>query len=317
MNHDALFKMLLKRPAILKGFFEAFLPQVARFIDFTSLEFVDKERITAEGRKRTGDLLVKTRFRAKSAGFLIHLEHQAQPDSDLARRMLEYWMLDWREYDLPVYPIAVLSCKQPAPGAGTPLEVRFPNKRILEFDFDVIDLPEMDAESFVRIPNPAALALAARMKRDPAGRVHLTRDFFLSLARTAIKRKDQELVAGFFSRYQPLNAREALQLEMELGKVKPDAAREAVMNLTNPFIELGKQRGRQQGLEQGLEQGRQQGEADLVLRQLARRLGPLSSSQEKTIRKLPVNKIEALGEALLDFTSSLDLNRWLRKNKSS
>ena len=89
------------------------------------------------------------------------------------------------------------------------------------------------------------------------------------------------------------------------------------MNLTNPFIELGKQRGRQQGLEQGLEQGRQQGEAELVLRQLARRLGPLSSSQEKTIRKLPVNKIEALGEALLDFTSSLDLNRWLRGNKSS
>jgi len=34
VNHDALFKMLLKRPAILKGFFKAFLPPVARFIDF-------------------------------------------------------------------------------------------------------------------------------------------------------------------------------------------------------------------------------------------------------------------------------------------
>jgi predicted transposase/invertase (TIGR01784 family) len=90
VNHDALFKMLLKSPAILKGFFDAFLPQVAQFIDFTRLEFVDKERITADGRKRTGDLLVKTRFRGKSTGFLIHLEHQAQPDSDLARRMLEY-----------------------------------------------------------------------------------------------------------------------------------------------------------------------------------------------------------------------------------
>jgi predicted transposase YdaD len=326
VNHDALFKMLLKSPAILKGFFEAFLPQIARFIDFGHLEFVDKERITASGKKRTGDLLIKTRFRGKSAGFLIHLEHQAQPDTDLGRRMLEYLLLDWQEYNLPVYPIAVLSHKQAAAGMHVPLEIRFPNKRVLQFDFDVIDLPRMEAGSFVKLRNPAALALASRMKVDPKARVGLARDFFLSLAGTAIRRKEKEFVAGFFSRYQPLTAQEALQLEREVGKVKPEPAREAVMNLTNPFIELGKQRGLQQGLqqglqrgreqgrEQGLQQGRQQGEADLVLKQIARRLGAISSSQEKAVRRLPLRKIEALGEALLDFTSVADLSRWLRNN---
>ena len=314
MDHDALFKMLLKRPRILKGFFDVFLPDVGRFIDFARLEFVDKERVTAEGRKRTGDLLIKTRFSGRSAGFLIHLEHQAQPDADLARRMLEYWLLDWREYDLPVYPIAVLSCKQPATGSSPPLEVRFPNKRILQFEFEVIDLPKMDAGAYARMANPAALALAARMKTDPAGRVPLTRDFFISLARTAATRKDQELVAGFFSRYHPLTAWEALQLEKELGKVKPDADREAVMELTNPFIELGIRRGLQEGIQEGLQQGRQQGEANLVVKLLARRFGALAASQEKAIRKLSLSNIEALGEALLDFTSPSDLNRWLRKN---
>ena len=82
------------------------------------------------------------------------------------------------------------------------------------------------------------------------------------------------------------------------------------MNLTNPFIELGKQRG----LEQGLEKGRQ-GEADLVIKLLTKRLGALSGAQEKTIRGLMLEKIEALGEALLDFTSPSDLTRWLRNNK--
>jgi flagellar biosynthesis/type III secretory pathway protein FliH len=86
------------------------------------------------------------------------------------------------------------------------------------------------------------------------------------------------------------------------------------MNLTNPFIELGKQRGLEQGLEQGLEKGRQ-GEADLVIRLLTKRLGALSGAQEKTIRGLMLEKIEALGEALLDFTSPSDLARWLRNNK--
>jgi flagellar biosynthesis/type III secretory pathway protein FliH len=167
------------------------------------------------------------------------------------------------------------------------------------------------------------------MKVDPEGRVGLARDFFLSLARTKIRRKEKEFVAGFFSKYQPLTAQEALQLERELGKVKPEAAKEAVMNLTNPFIELGKQRGLQQGLqqglqrgreqgrEQGLQQGRQQGEADLVLKLITRRLGAISSSQEKAVRRLPLRKIEALGEALLDFTSVADLSRWLRNNKTA
>jgi hypothetical protein len=169
----------------------------------------------------------------------------------------------------------------------------------------------MNAESYVQMQNPAALALASRMQRKSKERVGLTMDFFLNLAKTPINKRDKAFIAGFFSGYQPLNPGEALQLEMERDKVEPDAAREAVMNLTNPFIELGKQRG----LEQGLQQGRCQGEADLVLKLLGRRLGTLSSAQEKAIRKLPLHKIEALGEALLDFTSPADLARWLRNNK--
>jgi hypothetical protein len=64
-----------------------------------------------------------------------------------------------------------------------------------------------------------------------------------------------------------------------------------------------------------LERGRFQGEADLVIKLLTKRLGALSGAQEKTIRGLMLEKIEALGEALLDFTSPSDLARWLRNNK--
>ena len=82
------------------------------------------------------------------------------------------------------------------------------------------------------------------------------------------------------------------------------------MQLTNPWIEAGKR----EGLQQGRQEGRHEGEAELVLKLLARRLGALSAAQEKSIRKLPLTKIEELGEALLEFRSRTDLVRWLRLN---
>ena len=321
MNHDALFKNLLKRPDILKGFFDAFLPKVAAFTDFNRLVFVDKEGDTTGGRRRTGDLLVKTRFRGKPAAFLIHLEHQAQPDPGLGARMLEYWVMYWRHYKIPVYPIAVLSHKETAGRPVKPIEIRFPNKGVLKFDFDVIDLSRMNAESHVKIQNPAALALSMRMKRTSGDNVRFSRDFYVNLAKTRLGHEDKRAAIDFFLSYAQLTIEETGQLQEELGKVKPDSLKEVVMNLTNPFIELGKKQGLEQGLQQGLEQGLelglQQGQAELVIRQLARLSGTISNSQEKAIRSLPLDKVEALGEALLDFTSPADLTRWLRNNKRS
>jgi hypothetical protein len=311
MDHDALFKMLLKTPTVLQAFFEAFLPEAVMFVDFGALEFVDKELFTRDRKKRTGDLLVKTRFRGQRAGFLIHLEHQAQRDPSLPRRMLEYFTLDWIEYDLPVYPIAVLTGRGSAGAHLSPLAVDFPNKKVLHFDFDVIDVSRMDAEAYVRMLNPAALALAARMRFPTKERFSLIMDFTLSLARAAAGRSVGNVVASFFFSYQWPDEEEALKLRQEIAKVESKEMRDRVMQLTNPWIEAGKQ----EGLHQGLEKGRHAGEAELVLKQLARRLGALSVAQQKSIRNLPLSKIEELGEALLDFSSRDDLARWLRANK--
>ena len=92
----------------------------------------------------------------------------------------------------------------------------------------------------------------------------------------------------------------------EIAEVESKEMRDRVMQLTNPWIEAGKR--------EGLQQGRHEGEAELVLKQLARRLGDLCAAREKSIRKLPLSKIEELGEALLDFRSRRDLVHWLRLN---
>ena len=66
-----------------------------------------------------------------------------------------------------------------------------------------------------------------------------------------------------------------------------------------------------EGIAQGLEQGLQRGIA-LVLRQLNRRLGGLEAALAERVRQLPIDQVEDLGEeALLDFDSEEDLQRWL------
>ena len=54
------------------------------------------------------------------------------------------------------------------------------------------------------------------------------------------------------------------------------------------------------------------GSRSLLLRQLNRRLGVVSSELISQINTLPLNKLEDLGEALLDFREEADLSSWFQ-----
>jgi predicted transposase YdaD len=68
----------------------------------------------------------------------------------------------------------------------------------------------------------------------------------------------------------------------------------------------------QEGLQQGIQQGIQQGEVSLALRLLTRRLGTLPPQLRSQIQQLSTVQVEALGEALLDFSTTQDLVAWLQ-----
>jgi predicted transposase YdaD len=73
----------------------------------------------------------------------------------------------------------------------------------------------------------------------------------------------------------------------------------------------GREEGRTEGRQEGRRQGRQEGELDLALRQLRRRCGELTPEQVARVRALPLERLEALAEALLDFQGAADLDAWL------
>ena len=61
------------------------------------------------------------------------------------------------------------------------------------------------------------------------------------------------------------------------------------------------------------QEGVEDGERKLILRQLTRRVCTLSAPVKSQIEALSVEQLEALGDALLEFTSESDLVTWLNQ----
>jgi predicted transposase YdaD len=82
------------------------------------------------------------------------------------------------------------------------------------------------------------------------------------------------------------------------------------------LLARGRQEGRQEGEAQGEARGRALGEATVTLRQLNRRCGPLSDATTELIKALPLEQLELLADALLDFSGPADLATWLADHTS-
>ena len=72
----------------------------------------------------------------------------------------------------------------------------------------------------------------------------------------------------------------------------------------------GQQLGEQLGEQRGELRGRQAEGQTLILRQLNRRFGELPPEMRSRVEALPLEELENLGEALLDFKAIADLEAW-------
>jgi predicted transposase YdaD len=108
-----------------------------------------------------------------------------------------------------------------------------------------------------------------------------------------------------------------------LGERFPHFTREEIMALINlPTDHLRHTRFAQDWIEEGRQEGRQEGEArgraaeaaGVALRQLNRRCGTLSKATTARIQALPLEHLEALTDALLDFNGPGDLTAWLAEH---
>ena len=108
-----------------------------------------------------------------------------------------------------------------------------------------------------------------------------------------------------------------------LGERFPYLTRKEIMALINlPTDHLRDTRFGQELLEEGRLEGEARGEARgraaeaaaMAIRQLNHRCGPLSAATTARIQALPLQQLESLADALLDFAGDDDLVNWLAEH---
>jgi predicted transposase/invertase (TIGR01784 family) len=103
----------------------------------------------------------------------------------------------------------------------------------------------------------------------------------------------------------PLLGREEIERMLGLSELKQT-------RVYQEGVEEGEERGVLKGRTEGEQTGALQEARSLILRQLTRRIGKVSPTIRSQVQSLPLAQLESLGEALLDFTSVVDLEGWLR-----
>ena len=196
IDHDRLFKELLT--TFFVEFLELFLPEVLAYLERDFIHFLDKEVFTdvTVGERYEADLIVKAKFRGQEAFFLIHVENQAHPQRNFGKRMFRYFSRLYEKFDLPVYPLVIFSYNSPKTLEPNVHQVTFPNKVVLDFNYDVIQLNRLYWRDFMRQQNPVAAALMAKMSIAPAERRQVKFECLRLLATLRLDVARMQLISG-------------------------------------------------------------------------------------------------------------------------
>jgi len=209
---------------------------------------------------------------------ILHLEFQTRPDAAIAERMLDYWIRLHRRFHQPIRQ-AVIHLKPTRSRLARVEELAIDHTR---HRFSSVRLWEQDPAPLLADPGLLLRQVQQRLQ--------------------AIADPDQRRLTG-----------SGCQLLAGLTFPPDVIQRLLAMSILedSSVYQLIKRKGLEEGRVQGLDQGRRQEALDLLGRQLLRRCGPLNTHQDAAIAALPLETLEQLGEALLDFNSAEDFNRWL------
>lgn len=302
INHDQLFKKLLT--TFFVEFLDLFFPSILEYLDTNSIQFLDKEVFSdlVQGEKSIMDIIALAQFQAQDYSFLIHLENQASNTPEFNRRMFRYFCSLFLKYDRPIYPIVIFSYDFPKRLDKSSFVINFPDKQVLNFDYQIVQLNRLNWRDFLTQKNPVAAALMAKMKIEPEDRPKVKAQCLRLMVSLKLDPAKMQLISGFVDTYLRLNSNEKEIFQLELSKMGLEE-KEKIMQITTSWKEEGRLEGRLEG--------QKQGQVTTILRQLNRKLNNIPEKIADRIKSLETSQLDSLTEDLLDFQSLDDLQNWL------
>lgn len=288
-------------------FIQFFFPDIYAEIDWTrGYQFLDKELAKiARGYKtgkRLADKLVQVYLNdGTETWLLIHIEVQGRLERDFDQRMFVY---NYRLGD--IFKRAVVSLAVLTGASGTSAEVgRYETGRWrcrTIFEFPVIRITDYAARwaELEASDNAFAVVIMAQLKAneargDNARKFEWKRRLIFMLYERGYSRERIHNLFKFIDW--------VLILSDELEEVLGDEIIEIEEGKRMPYITSMERMGHKRGVQEGVQ--------SLVLRLLAHRFGALEAETQARVTDLSLEEKEALGEALLDFTSQEELTKWL------
>ena len=229
----------------------------------------------------------------QSSNVILHTEFQTVGDETMPFPMADYYLRLKRKFPERSIQQVVIYLKRTSSDLVRQTSYQ---TLVMTHQFRVIRLWEQPVEIFLSTPGllPYAVLSRASDKESVLARV------VEELEQISDYREQSNLAAA-------TSILAGLELETQVIK---RLMRSPVMRESTMYQSILRE-GRAEGRAEGLEQGRTVGERSLVLKQLQRKLGSLSPELTTKVSALSLEELEALGEALLDFTRISDLETWL------
>ncbi len=142
----------------------------------------------------------------------------------------------YKQYGLPVYPIAILVNDEPNSLQPNFHQVKFHDQVVLEFNYALIQLNHLSWRNFLRQQNPVASALMARMNMAPEERPRVKFRCLYMLAQLPLAPTKKQFLFEFIDAYLSLNSEEKQLFEAEIAKIEPVEG-EAVMDIIGNCME--------------------------------------------------------------------------------
>jgi len=164
LDSDQLTKRLVE--LFFKDFLDFFCPDLAKIVDFNSVDFPNKELYSGiiEGEKTISDVLAKVNLLdGQEQYILIHLEIQSSRDVDIPRRMFRYFCNIWMKHEKPVYAFALFidesRWREPISNVFTR---EFMGTK-LTYEYHLQKTKNYNYEEYLDYPNPIVTAFLIRM----------------------------------------------------------------------------------------------------------------------------------------------------------